>query len=297
MDFQRALIPYDIHQEYITGNQRSSFHSFEDRGNELVIILNGSAIYRVDERIFPIARGDIFLLTGDFVKEIFDAKQLSICSIFFYDEHIERSTALFRHLVGYQKFFVENPIMQKQRDQDRLRVGELEIQDIEKLISAMMLELRMNDTGSEQILNSMFFILITLIARAYSVETFVNPEPNDAIAQVVSYIRCHYTEDLTLEKLAAVAYLSPRHVDRKFKEIYKMSPSQYIRKLRLTHACSLLEQSNMTIAQVSMLSGFTDLNYFCRIFRNTYHMNPSNYRKQQLSTAPHAKPESLRPNP
>ncbi len=295
MDFFKTLIPYDIQQQYITDNRRAAFHSFVDWGNELVIVLNGTANYRVDNHVFTLSRGDILLLTGDYVKEITDAKKLGVCTIFYHEEHLIRTPALFRHLVGYQKFFVENTVIRKNQAESCLHVDETAIHDIELLISHMSHEWHLGKIGSEQMLNSMFYMLITLICRAYSTETRINLESCDAVTQVIAYMHSHYTEDITLEQLAAMAFLSPRHFERRFKEVREMSPMQYVRKLRLAHACLLLEQSELTVAQISMECGFADLNYFVRIFRNAYQMNPSSYRKMKLTAAPSLITENLRP--
>ncbi len=295
MDLYRQLIPYDIHYQYVTKSRREIFHSYKKWGSELVIILNGSATYRINNHRFPIIRGDIFLHTGDYTKEIYDANKLTICSIFFHDEHIERSTALFRHMLGYQKFFVENPLNEKGDEQYILHTDESFISEIEQLLSAMSLEYQHTELGSEQVLNSLFFVLITLISRAYSKDIMINSEPENSISEVVSYIRLHYTENITVEHLASIAFLSPRHFNRKFKDIFKTTPIQYINKLRLQHACHLLEQSNLTISEIAMKCGFSDINYFSKNFKRHYDDNPSNYRKKYMSSISNPNNTGMRP--
>ncbi len=295
MDLRKAIIPYDILFQYINGRRPIIPHSYQEWGNELVIVLGGMANFRINEQVFPVKRGDIFLLTGDYDKEITKADKLNICSIFYYEEHIDRSAALFRHLVGYQEFFIQSPLMHNFSVKDILRADEAIMPEIEHLLSKMIMEQQIKDSGYEQILNSYFFILITLIARVYSLQVMISEEGQDNMGQVMAYMRCHFTDELSLDDLAAMAHISPRHFSRKFKEMYRNSPMQYLRKLRLAKACNLLEQSKMSIAEISMECGFADINYFTKAFKYMYQQTPSHYRKAYKAVSPPPLFENLRP--
>lgn len=282
MQVKRFVIPYDIVRHCINGHQRSIFHDFADWGNELVIVCSGSAIFRLDDQQFPIAQGDVFLLTGDYTKEVIKANKLNMCSIFYHDAHMQRSAASFRHMEGFQKLFVENPLAKLYGDHHHLKADDYLIDDLETLIARMELETRLRDVGYEQVLNSTFFILVTLIARAYSSNELFVANAQGGITQVMAYMRCHYDEDLTLEKLAAMAHTSPRHFDRCFKDAYHTSPLQFIRNLRLERACILLEQTHLSITEISMQCGFADVNYFSKSFKSVYEVTPSRYRTAYL---------------
>ena len=65
-----------------------------------------------------------------------------------------------------------------------------------------------------------------------------------------------------------------------FKAQYHLSPSQYIISVRLKNAKSLMKYSFLTLEECALQSGFSSLQYFCRVFKKYTGMTPSEYRKQ-----------------
>lgn len=90
----------------------------------------------------------------------------------------------------------------------------------------------------------------------------------------------HYTdENYQLNSLAAQADMSEVHFRRCFKEIYHVSPQQYLMELRLTNAKELLRYDTTPIAEIAQQSGFADPCYFSRLFKHKTDYTPSQYRK------------------
>ncbi len=67
-----------------------------------------------------------------------------------------------------------------------------------------------------------------------------------------------------------------------FKMHFFTNISHYIRKIRLTEAKRLLEEDNITVAEVSYKTGFSNPYYFSRCFKQKFGMPPSTYRKSSL---------------
>ncbi len=280
----RFIIPYDVLRQFVDGHRRKIFHDFSFWGNELIVVQDGEGVFTLNNKSFPIKRGDVFVLTGNYTKEITQAHRLSLCSVFYKDEHLRRSAASFRRLEGYQRLFVENPLAQQYETKDRLQADDDLLSDMELFLARMELEQREKEPGHEQILNSMFFVLITVISRAYSdKELFANNPPVN-ISKVMAYMRCHFNEKLTLESLAALAHTSPRHFDRKFKEIYDVTPQKFLRTLRMERACFLLEATDLSVTEIAMECGFSDTNYFSRLFKKEHMLEPLSYRKARLDS-------------
>ena len=88
---------------------RRIYHDFQDWGNEMVLVLEGTGRYYLNDFSFEIGRGDIFVLRGDYSKEIRDADRLRFCSIYFREEDMQRMAGTFRRLEGYQTLFIQTP--------------------------------------------------------------------------------------------------------------------------------------------------------------------------------------------
>ena len=96
---------------------------------------------------------------------------------------------------------------------------------------------------------------------------------------VTNYIYEHCTEKITLEKTAAFAGFSKYYFSRIFKEHYQMSFPEYIASLRVAKAAELLENSSLSILEIAMRSGFSNLSSFNRAFKEVNHCTPSQFRK------------------
>ena len=85
-------------------------------------------------------------------------------------------------------------------------------------------------------------------------------------------------EDFSVTALAEQAEMSEVHFRRCFKQIYHVSPQQYLIELRLTKARELLQYDTTPIAEVAMISGFSDACYFSRLFKKKTGYSPFEYR-------------------
>lgn len=98
------------------------------------------------------------------------------------------------------------------------------------------------------------------------------------LRSAIEYIREHYTESLSREKVARIAGLSPTYFSEVFLERQKIPFERYVRALRLERAKQLLAAGSLHVTRVAELSGFHSLQYFARVFRTTFGVTPSEYR-------------------
>lgn len=103
--------------------------------------------------------------------------------------------------------------------------------------------------------------------------------PCGVIEQVREYIDRHYNEELPREELAAMIYLNPDYLSRRFKEEKGISISNYILKKRMDRAKELLRATDMPINAVAMEVGYDNFAYFTKVFRNKEGRSPNEYRK------------------
>ena len=165
--------------------------------------------------------------------------------------------------------------------QDRLHADEDLMEDLQWLLDRMVQEQKLMEPGFEQILNSSFFILITLVSRAFSEKITFTQRREADFAHTVAYMQTHYAQPLRIPQLAQMAHLSERQFNRRFKSIYHVSPSQFLVQLRMNRACILLEESGLNISEIAMECGFSDINYFSSSFRAMFGKSASQYRMER----------------
>ena len=114
--------------------------------------------------------------------------------------------------------------------------------------------------------------------------TCINGDPMDKkdpnIEKVKRFIEEHYNEEITLESLASMACLSKYHFCRRFKKETGMTCTRYINWVRIEKSKKLLLDRRLTISDVCYDTGFNDLTYFERVFREFVGICPSAYRKR-----------------
>lgn len=86
--------------------------------------------------------------------------------------------------------------------------------------------------------------------------------------------------DFSPTQLAKAVLLSPMQVYRKLQALTGQTPSKFIRSVRLRKGLELLRGSELTIAEIAYETGFTDPNYFSRVFHEEFGRSPSEFRKR-----------------
>lgn len=99
--------------------------------------------------------------------------------------------------------------------------------------------------------------------------------------KVMNEVLARPEEDHSLERMAAIAGVTPSHFCRVFKKATGISPHQYVMKARLDRAQQMLVQSDMTLAALSEALGFTSQSHFSRAFRAYAGRSPSEFRQQE----------------
>lgn len=285
MNVRPVVIPYDVTMEYVHRKMKKIFHDASDWGNEIVIVFEGSGVYSYNDMQFAISAGDMFVLRGDYIKEIKRADKLRLCSIYYRDESIQRLAGTFRQLDGYQKLFIENPMAGAYAPEDRLRADEDLLEELAHLVDLIIREQKLMEPGFEQIINSSFFVLITLASRAFSASENYSFGSNSGFYKAVAYMQSNYHEKIKMSDLAAIAHISERQFHRLFKIKYGIAPSQHLIRLRLKRAEVLLEESELSVSDIASECGFCDSNYFSKCFHNAHGLAPMAYREKFVEAA------------
>ncbi|TNF09642.1 MAG: AraC family transcriptional regulator [Bacillota bacterium] len=136
-----------------------------------------------------------------------------------------------------------------------------------------------NESSSQLLIKS---LILEIIYAAYQ-EVKFDYLPSSAYVRIIKnaihFMENHYTDRLTLEKIADEVGLSPSHFQRIFKKTMNLSPNDYLVNYRLMKAKELLLITHDTITDISFLCGFESNAYFSYVFKTHMLMTPSMYRK------------------
>ncbi|MBQ9769108.1 MAG: PocR ligand-binding domain-containing protein [Clostridia bacterium] len=107
----------------------------------------------------------------------------------------------------------------------------------------------------------------------------ITPENDKLFETAKSYIEEHLKEDISIEDLCAHLGIGRTKLYEIFRSELKMGISKYLLKRRLHRAKTLLKTTEDSVAEIAEAVGFSDYNYFSRVYKNTYGKSPRHYRK------------------
>lgn len=101
------------------------------------------------------------------------------------------------------------------------------------------------------------------------------------------FLERHYDTPITVEQLSREAALSPYHLIRLFRRVYRQTPHQYLVQQRIAKAKELLRTTDLPITEICIAVGFASLGSFSTLFSKVAGISPSAYRR---SVRPTTKP-------
>lgn len=101
------------------------------------------------------------------------------------------------------------------------------------------------------------------------------------IIKAKEYIDLHFREESCLKKAVEISEITKRRFNDVFKNMFGTTPNRYIVKKKVNYAKDILMLDNVNINDVSELSGFSDVYYFCKVFKAETGYTPAKYRKAQ----------------
>ena len=100
-----------------------------------------------------------------------------------------------------------------------------------------------------------------------------------AVQRMQDYIAEHSTAEITLSDLSRVSLFSPWYSYRLFRDTLGMTPTEYVRKFRLTEAAKRLQKGEVRIIDAALEAGFSNVDTFTRAFYREFGLNPCAYKK------------------
>lgn len=151
---------------------------------------------------------------------------------------------------------------------------------IRDYITSILLELKHDAPGREEIVNSFMTILLAILAREGNC---INSQPSgsrttpSSIVSILDYMNKNYMS-LTLETAAGHFHFSPNYLSRLLKKYTGKSFLSIILELKLEKVISMLEHTDFSISRIADIAGFKNMNYFYKLFEKKYGCTPKEYR-------------------
>ena len=240
---------------------KSVFHSHHF--TEIFFVVNGEGNFLFHDKTYHIKTGDLVIIPP-------------------YMEHTEQSikgTPLEYYVIG-----VDGVSFQVADTQANVQVfcNFSNKSLIADLLRQMLYEVRNPSYGSDKICQNLLEILLLRIIRHRHVSpvaltsTYMTKE----CARIKEYLDSNYSEHITLDTLTRLTHMNKYYMAHSFAKYTGKSPIQYLNQRRMEAACTLLKDTDYSIASISSTVGFSSQSYFTQAFRKKYGMTPIKYRQQ-----------------
>lgn len=101
-----------------------------------------------------------------------------------------------------------------------------------------------------------------------------------SVGKVKNYLRLHFRQPTRLSDVSAFVGMSEEHIARRFKSATGMTVFEYLRRLRIAEAKSLLAATDSNLSEIAQRTGFASLTVFSRNFSRETGVTPSEFRRQ-----------------
>jgi len=244
------------------GPDKKKFHS-------LHYVVSGKGTLYVDDKEYQIAKNDFFYIEADamirYVADENDPWEYRWVS--FLGSQV-------KSILSQTQISVQNPVLHYDKD-DVLLEYFVRMNNASQLEAPGRRHLMM--------LGEMYLMLGKLIEEFPSTAQDDIDMGKEYTMRALKLIRYRYTSSCTINELSKSLGLNRTYLYKLFMKYVGMSPTDYIEKLRISHACELFKQENMSISEAGKLVGYNDPFYFSRVFKKVMGKSPREYEKSITS--------------
>jgi len=254
-------------------------HAFD----ELVIVLSGTAMHTINDQTYPVKTGDVFVVKRGSIHNYQEPKGFAVANVMFDAKKLDMDHWDIRELPGYHVLFSLEPAFRNRHQfRSRLTVEGSIFTRVSEWVEEIAAITADRNPGYRVEAQGHFMLLVIMLSKCYSdtPESDTDTTTLLRLGDAIAYIESNYPDRISNPKLARMAHMTVRTFQRTFHQSMHMTPSEYIKQVRIRNAAHLLKESDLPLTRVAHECGFVDSSYFGRIFRRTMGFTPSEYRKR-----------------
>ncbi len=261
---------------------------------EIAYVMLGEGVHEIAGQRFDVSKGDLYIINPGVPHRFISAQKYAdddfmICNVDFSEDLIGEANLRIRRQIDLDDVFLYSAFFEKNNTLPfyHLHVSGADMQLVEQVYESIYTEFQNRDPGYESMLFSYLMILLVSIFRCitgYDGRENSSRYKQNIIGEAIRYIDAHYADtdpELTLESLAAYAFMSKNYFSRLFREYTNQKFSRYLQNKRVAAACELLSTTDHKITDIIGRVGYRDVKHFNLIFKEITGCTPSEYRRRE----------------
>lgn len=244
---------------------------------ELAYVLRGSAMHKCNESAEEIiSEGNCFIIDYRTIHgyQSMDNCNFVVINCLFLPQLVDKSLAYCKDFQTLLRHY----LIQINGEHSQLSLANRIFHDedgrIRNILFQMFAEYEEKNLGWLEVLRSKMIELLIMTARKLT-----RDEPQGIISNIIIQTHQNYNQKLTLGKLAAEMNYSLPYISKLFKDTTGLTFRLYLQKIRIDEACRLLANTDEKIANIAKMVGYSDVDFFSRVFKESTKMTPNKFRE------------------
>ena len=269
---------FDIaYRDHLSRSLDMHCHDF----HEMVYVFSGRGKHVTEQGEYDIASGDLFVVPPGHGHSYEDREHMALVNIMFdlkrlpYPADQLMSDSCFRAL-----FLPDETISDTFRIRNKLKFSGNDQAKVESIIHELLREYGQDKTARQVFLTALLAELFVAIIRFCSDKRYARSRDLFLLQDILQYMSDNFARQLTIPAIAKKFGLSQKNLERLFLESVQMPPVSYLLDLRLRTAADKIRCGKSTVTDIAFECGFSDSNYFAKLFRRKYGLSPRSYRKK-----------------
>lgn len=274
-------------------------HIFHDHDFfEIILVLDGNATHQIYGTKHKISKGDILIIPVHQDHAYLNTKNMEIINMLFDPTELEKVAFDLPKSTGYQKLILKsNSSSFPTKHKGQINIPTVKFAAVVSLLTSFISEIESKRTGYKAMAASLFIQAIGVIVRC---REHINTPTLflSRIEQTLDFIESHYNENISLDQLARLAHMSGSSFKRSFRKTMNTSPINHLIRFRIRKASSLLLcHPELNVTEIALHVGFSDSNYFSRMFRKITGHTPREFRSVSVMDNGRPLEENVPPPP
>jgi len=276
----KYFMPDSVYVDILKSKVRKVFPEHKHDFVEIVYVLKGKSTQYIDGNEYYVRHGDTLIINYNQTHSAVNSPDFQYVNILMKPEYISKSLVnsenafSLLHLSEFESF-------SKILDESKCKVtftGQ-ERNRIEEAIAILSEEIGQKNPGYELAVRSQFNLILIMIFRKMSLK--LDSTFDGVSDELLTYIRQHCCEKLTLEYVSKLCAYNPSYFSRIFKERVGMTFTEYIKRARIEKAVALIETTTLNITDIGYNVGYSDKTKFFLHFKELKGTSPLKYRKNK----------------
>jgi AraC-like DNA-binding protein len=273
--FKRGYLLKNFELFHLRDKKNMQFEFHYHDFNKIIIFISGKVTYLIEGKAYQLKPWDILLVNSNEIhKPLIDAGEtyerlvIWVNSSFLMNQDNGKNTLLTCFALATQ------------RKMNLLRLTP-ELLPIIKNILSELEDTNINQEFGSRILKNSLFLQFIVYLNRISLGIENDKEQPDiqydkTIARILHYVNENLSEDLSMDKLSSVFFLSKYYLMHKFKQHTGYTLHNYILQKRLIAANALIKEGK-SITTACTESGFSDYSNFLRAFKKMFGLSPKKH--------------------